>query len=172
MTLVVAACGGSGNGDSEQSVEDSRPAADSVPETAADSEPDPPVTDPPVTEPSVSADPVTITSDDGDLFVTLPGDVAAELGVSIRRLDSSELPPEVAGGDNLDSVKVYELQPDGATFAEPVTVTRRLDVAAFDFLALGPNDGPFVTALNRTSSGTYDLLDDLGFGEQWNRIRR
>lgn len=171
LTLVAAACGGSGNGDSEQSAEDLRPAADSVPQTAAVSEPDPAVTDPvvtdsavtdpPVTEPSVSTDPVTITSDDGDLFITLPGDIAAELGVSVRRLDSSELPPEVAGGDNLDSVKVYELQPDGATFDEPVTVTRRLDVAAFDFLDLGPNDVPFLTALNRTSSGTYGLLDDL-----------
>jgi len=82
--FVAAACGGSGNTVSEPSAEDSRP-ADSVPETAPVSGPEPavtepavtepPVTEPPVTEPPISADLITITSDDGDLFITLPGRV-------------------------------------------------------------------------------------------------
>ncbi len=132
------------------------PASDTAP-TATE----PPGTEPPGTDPAVVSEPVSITSTDGDLTVTLPGDVAADLGVSVRLLEPSELPPEVADADNLDSVKVYELEPDGARFDEPVTITRRLDVAAFEFLQLGPNDVPFVTLLNRDASGTYELLDDL-----------
>ncbi|MFK7917497.1 MAG: hypothetical protein AB8G14_05435 [Ilumatobacter sp.] len=168
--LVATSCGSSDGATTASSANITPPAADAVittnppPETTS---PQPSTSDPvaetapPATDPTISSDPVSIVSEDGDLTITLPGDVAADLGVSIRLLDSAELPPEIAGGDNLDSVKVYDLEPDGATFEEPVIITRRLDVTAFDALNLGPNDVPFVTLLNRDSSGTYELLDDL-----------
>lgn len=177
FSLFAAACGSSGGDEatststtpsSTVSVASSDTTTSSVPaaEPAGEAEPESQTaesvaeTAPPVTEPAPT-ELISVASEDGELTVTLPSDVAQELGVTVRRLDSSELPPEVAGGDNLDSVKVYELAPDGATFDEPVTVTRRFDVGAFDFLELGPNDVPFITLLNRDSDEKYEVLDDL-----------
>jgi len=81
--------------------------------------------------------------------------------VSIRLLEPDEWSAEIAGGSDSPGVKVYELDPDGATFDEPVMVTRRLDIASFSALDLGPFDIPLVIMLMQSADGTYEMLDDL-----------
>ncbi len=160
---LIASCGGS-DGESSTNTELPTSAATDPPTT------DPLATQPPATEPaSTDAPPiedppppeiVDVFSDDGELGLSYTSRLGGS-GATIRLLDPAEWPAEVAGGDNVDGVKIFELEPDGAVFAEPVTVTRRLDIAAFEALELGPFDVPLVTMLTQNDAGEYSVLDDL-----------
>ncbi|NOX29858.1 MAG: hypothetical protein GXP35_07410 [Actinobacteria bacterium] len=164
FALFVAACGGS----------DASPEADvsetSIPITQGADTTDPPPTATPApaedpapssTEPpaAVPSD-IVVRSDDGE-FGMIVGGEESTTDVSIRLLESDEWPAEIAGASDSPGVKVYELEPDGATFDEPVMVSRRLDIASFSGLDLGPFDVPLVTLLTQTADGTYQMLDDL-----------
>lgn len=138
VALVAAACGG-GDGDDGD--------ADASAGSAEATEPEP--------------DQVTIVSEDGELAITASTAVAEEFDLEIVLLDPADWPEEVAGGENLPGVKVYDLLPDGATFDEPVVVTRKLDLANFADLDLGPFDAPLVTMVTRGDDGVYELLSDL-----------
>lgn len=101
----------------------------------------------------------TVVSEDGDLVIQVPESVTETLTIDI--LDPVDWPAPLQGADSTGDVKVYDLGPSGATFSEPVRVSRRLDVAAFDELDLGPVDLPLVTLLTTRDDGTYELLDGL-----------
>lgn len=162
MSLIVAgACGGG----SDESAPTTAPPAQSAPESTDEPVADPtttppastaPATSPPTTAPSEPAA-GAVFSDDGDLGVA-----GGNADVSARLLDPADWPAELAGADaSASNVKVYELEPDGAEFDSPVTVQRRLDIASFDGLDLGPGDVPLVTMLTQNDRGEYELLDDL-----------
>jgi len=162
ISVLAASCGSS-----TPSAEDTSPpvsAAVTDPVVSEPSATEPPATSPSVTDPSPidvePADDIEVFSEDGEVGIRVSGSEATT-NVSVRLLDSSEWPVEVAGGDNLPGVKIYELEPDGATFEEPVVVTRRLDIAAFDSLGLGPRDVPLVTMLTQNDDGSYEMLDNL-----------
>ncbi|MFK8024173.1 MAG: hypothetical protein AB8G26_09455 [Ilumatobacter sp.] len=162
--VVIAAC----DGPEPESSVNTDPAA---PSTIADPPiSEAPATDPPVTEPPPSIAPpvedppapeaVRVFAEDRDLgisFTSSPG----EPEPTVRLLDFTEWPVEVAGGENVDGVKIFGLEPDGAVLAEPVRVTRRLDVAAFSSLELGPFDVPLLTMLTQDDAGVFSVLDDL-----------
>lgn len=162
ISVLAASCGSS-----TPSAEDTSPPVSAAVTDPVVSEPsvtEPPATSPTVTDPSPidvePADDIEVFSEDGEVGIRVSGSEATT-NVSVRLLDSSEWPVEVAGGDNLPGVKIYELEPDGATFEEPVVVTRRLDIAAFDSLGLGPRDVPLVTMLTQNDDGSYEMLDNL-----------
>jgi hypothetical protein len=115
----------------------------------------------PSTDPLPDAtEPTVATSGDGELTVIVdPAD--ADVDVSIRVLDPSEWPGPLAGGDESSGAKIYELEPDGTTFREPVTVIRRLPIDAFDTLELGDADVPLMAMLTQNEDGEFELLDDL-----------
>ena len=76
--------------------------------------------------------------------------------ISARALGAGELPPELAGFQLKGTI--HELEPDGATFEEPVTVTRRVDTEA---LGIDPEDGvPVVTLISLSSDGAWEVLAD------------
>ena len=113
----------------------------------------PPVPDPP--EPAVSPE-QTVTSSDGALDVHVPEGASADpgLAVAVRALGPDELPPELAGIQLRGAL--YELRPDGATFDEPVTVTRRVDTEAVGLdLSAGV---PVITLISRDSNGNWEPL--------------
>lgn len=176
LALAVAACGGSESEPAAVLVPDAEPSGSSS--TAPALEPaatdpvltDAPITDPPATDPPVTDAPVTdvlapparvqIVSGDGSLAVEVGAADAARVNPSIRILDPADWPAELVSGDNLPGVTIYELEPDGATFDEPVTVTRRVDVSAFGD-DIGPLSVPIVTLMTQSDSGDYSLLQDL-----------
>lgn len=95
---------------------------------------------------------VTFTSDDGGLQVTMSATTAAAAGdVTIETVP---LPPEL----KRDRGTAYELSPDGATFDEPITIQRRIDVAE---RGLDLTTGiPMLVMMSRASDGTWTGLDD------------
>lgn len=152
VSLFAAACG-SGSDEAETTT-DPPPTTDSAPpETVAPTTTSAPET----TEPPAG---IVTFSEDGDLGFRVSA-TDADIEASVRLLDPEDWPAEIAGGDNVPGVKIYELEPDGATFDEPVTVTRRLDLDRFADLDLGPNDVPLVTMLTQNDDGAYEMLDDL-----------
>lgn len=158
---LFASCGGS-DGESSPDTEPSAAAT-----TVSPLPTDPPATEPPATEPATTDAPpaevpptLDVFSADGELGVSYTNETDGP-EVAIRLLDSTDWPVEVAGGDNVDGIKIFELEPDGAVFDEPVRVTRRLDVAAFETLGLGPFDIPLVTMLTQDEDGEFSVLDDL-----------
>jgi len=149
LALALASCGGS---DGAEVATTSPPRATGAPST----EPAPTNLDEePEVAPPIEA--VELFSEDGELGVGYTSDGT---DVSIQLLESSEWPTELAGA-NADNVKIFELEPDGAVFDEPVAVTRRVEIAAFDSLDLGPFDVPLVTMLTQNDAGEYEVLDDL-----------
>ena len=98
--------------------------------------------------------PTVVTSDDGLLTVSVPAPEADRVDVEIQQ--TVEPPPE------LRSVRIsgafYELEPDGATFEEPVTITKTIDLA--DTSVDLDEGAPVVLLLSRSSDGTWEALDD------------
>jgi hypothetical protein len=80
---------------------------------------------------SISADEGgSVTSTDGALTLEIPpGALAEDTDISIREVDPDDLPDAFADvGEDLG----YELEPDGLTFAEPVTVSLSLDPTSLE----------------------------------------
>ena len=70
----------------------------------------------------------TVASDDGELMVEIPaGALAENTAISITRLDPEDWPESFADGTVVGDV--YDLQPSGLTFAEPVTISHRITEA-------------------------------------------
>lgn len=70
----------------------------------------------------------TVASNDGELMVEIPaGALAENTAISITRLDPEDWPESFADGTVVGDV--YDLQPSGLTFAEPVTISHRITEA-------------------------------------------
>jgi len=100
----------------------------------------------------------TLTFDDGALTIDVPAGAlppGVELSAVARGPD--ERPPELAEVSMTSNF--YQLEPDGLTFAEPVTITRRV---AWADLAMDPDaDGlPIINLALRTTEGAWNWLDD------------
>jgi hypothetical protein len=99
---------------------------------------------------------ITVESEDGDLVLEVPAGAPEAEAVTVSVLDPADYPPELAGVEQTEGTVLYRLEPDGAEFAEPVLITRRLDAANFD---LGPGELPFVLGVTYSADGTYELLE-------------
>lgn len=117
-----------------------------------------PATSPATTAPAIGT--VLITSEDGDLTLEVDAADAARVDPTVRILDPSEWPAELGDADQLPGVTIYELGPDGAVFDQPVTVTRRLDVASFGD-SVGAFDVPLVVPFTQEDDGRFVPLDGL-----------
>lgn len=167
--LLIAACGGGSDSAAPPASSDAATtspppstvpttgSATTVPTTDAPDDTTAPTIAPPSTDPP-APEKVTVESPDGNLMLTVDRADFDRVSPTIKILDPADWPPEVAGGANLPGVTLYDLQPDGATFDTPVSVTRRVDAASFP--DLGPFDVPLVTLLTY-SDGEYELLDGL-----------
>lgn len=100
----------------------------------------------------------TVTSDDGNLVVRVPA--ADETDVSVDVLDPSEWPEFLAGSEETPGVVVYDLQPSGATFEEPVHVFRKVEIANLDLDDLAPLDVPVAYLFTTDDDGAPELMDD------------
>ncbi len=70
----------------------------------------------------------TVTSDDGNLVVNIPaGALTDDIAISITRLDPEDWPEGFADGAVVG--EVYDLQPSGLTFSDPVTISHRITEA-------------------------------------------
>ncbi len=70
----------------------------------------------------------TVTSDDGNLVVNIPaGALTDDIAISITRLDPEDWPEGFADGAVVG--EVYDLQPGGLTFSDPVTISHRITEA-------------------------------------------
>lgn len=111
------------------------------------------------TEPDGAFEFTTVTSDDGGLVVQVPTGVNADISIDV--LDPAAWPAPLADAEQAGGVTIYDLEPSGSTFAEPVRVSKRFDVDTFAELELGPRDVPLVTLLTTDADGRYELLNDL-----------
>ncbi len=97
-----------------------------------------------------------ITSADGRLTLTFPpGALSEDTGITIRKIDPNDLPPEFEG---LDGDLAYLLEPDGIEFAVPVTATLLLDEEPVQ------GDGSLqteVVLLLTSSDGELEVLENL-----------
>ena len=173
--MALAACGG---GDDDSA--DTTPAPATEPPPADTTEPEPPSTTaapattaaptttpatttpatPDTTEPAEPAGPVTVYSEDGNVALTVSAADAERVNPTVRVLDPSEWPPELGDAEQLPGVTIYEMEPDGAEFDEPVVVSRRLDMSAFgDSVDLA--SVPLVVPFTQEADGAFTPLDDL-----------
>ena len=100
----------------------------------------------------------TVTSDDGLLTIDIPaGAMPIDVNLTALAQGEDDLPPELFGL-NVRSA-FYRLEPDGTTFASPVTITRRV---ALRDLGLNPEeDGlPILALAMRSAGGTWEWLAD------------
>lgn len=100
----------------------------------------------------------TVTSDDGNLIVRVPADDETDISVDV--LDPSEWPEFLAGAEETPGVIVYDLQPSGATFEEPVHVFRKVEIANLDLDDLAPLDVPVAYLFTTDDDGAPELMDD------------
>lgn len=100
----------------------------------------------------------TVTSDDGNLIVRVPADDETEISVDV--LDPSEWPEFLAGAEETPGVIVYDLQPSGATFEEPVHVFRKVEIANLGLDDLAPLDVPVAYLFTTDDDGAPELMDD------------
>ena len=168
---LLAACGGQNGSESAAPATPPSDAAaapqqsDPAPQAAPQPEPEPSSPAPPESapepadppEPELSA-PQTATSDDNNVTVEVPEGALADSGVvvSVRTLGPDERPAALAGLELRGAL--YELEPDGAVFEEPVKVTRYIDL---EQLVLDPDRGlPVPTLLTVDGDGSWDVLDE------------
>ena len=165
--LLFASCGG--DDDASSTTPATTPSTDAEPSSSTQPSPDTtettapttattsPTTSP-TTTPAVGS--VLITSEDGNLTLEVRAADAERVSPSIRILDPSEWPAELGDAEQLPGVTIYEMEPDGAVFDEPVTVTRRLDIASFGE-SIGAFDVPLVVPFTQEDDGRFVPLADL-----------
>ncbi len=164
--LLLGSCGGDDNAASPTATTPSTeaepsPSTQPSPNTTEATAPNnvaPSPTTSPTTTPAVGS--VLITSEDGNLTLEVGAADAERVNPSIRILDPSEWPAELGDAEQLPGVTIYEMEPDGAVFDEPVTVTRRLDVASFGE-SIGAFDVPLVVPFTQEDDGRFVPLADL-----------
>lgn len=171
--MALAACGGGDDDSAEttpatepppaETTEPEPPSTTAAPATTAAATTTPASTEPATpdtTEPAEPAGPVTVYSEDGAVALTVSAADAERVNPTVRVLDASEWPPELGDADQLPGVTIYEMEPDGAEFDEPVVVSRRLDMSAFgDTVDLG--SVPLVVPFTQEADGSFVPLDDL-----------
>ena len=110
---------------------------------------------------ATDAEPQVVTSDDGDVTVEIPAGAAPQgIEASVRLLDPSDWPEQLASAATIEGVRIYELAPAGTEFSTPVTVTRRFDRADFGDHGT-PDRIPLVVLATSTVGGDgFELLDD------------
>ncbi len=166
--LLLASCGGDDDA-APSTTPATTPSADTEPSSSTQPSPDtteatapttvaPSPTTSPSTRPAVGS--MLITSEDGNLTLEVGAADAERVSPSIRILDPSEWPAELGDAEQLPGVTIYEMEPDGAVFDEPVTVTRRLDVASFGE-SIGAFDVPIVVPFTQEDDGRFVPLADL-----------
>lgn len=107
--------------------------------------------------PTPAPQPVSVASQDGQLAVDVPAGALTEtVDITVRALGPDETPPELQAFHLRGTL--YELGPDGLTFEQPVTITRRVDTeqAGFD-LSRGV---PLIFLASRDSEANWEFLAD------------
>lgn len=101
----------------------------------------------------------SVSSADGALTVEVPaGALDEDTEVRIVRLHPVDWPEELT--DETPALgRVYDLQPDGLTFNQPVTVTRRISAEDAD---IDLEEGtPLVLPASRSDDGEWELLENM-----------
>ena len=151
--LVISACGGSDSSDDtggSDSGDDTAPTGVSDSTTA-------------VSNGAVASDrgPPTFASDDGVVAVEIPQGVASDgIVVTVTPLAAEDLPAELQGVDPSALVLAYDLGPDGSTFAEPVSITFRIDPIEHR-LDLEEGALPVLVMVTTDSAGQVELVDGV-----------
>ena len=103
-----------------------------------------------------------VASDDGLFMVEIPaGALAEDTAIAVTRLDPADWPEEFVDGAVIG--EVYDLQPSGLTFDEPVTIEIRVGVEDVEsgsplaLIATLSNDGVWELAQDQTA----DLVDGM-----------
>lgn len=117
-------------------------------------------TAPPTPSPTPAAR--TYTFDDGALTIEVPpGALPDGVELSATQRGPEDRPPELA--DVQIRGTFYSLEPDGLTFAQPLTITRRVAVADIG-LDLATDGLPIITLALRTSDGQWEWLAEQAIG--------
>ncbi len=98
----------------------------------------------------------SITTADGGLTISVPAGVAVREPIGAEALAPSAWPGELS--ERATSGTVYALQPAGASFEEPIALTRRLTLADYGWVA--DHGVPAVLLAVRGEDGTWDFLRD------------
>lgn len=115
----------------------------------------------PVADRPASRGAETVTSEDGGLTVGIPsGALRTGEEIEVRTLGPDEAPPELGDLQARGILRgtLYDLEPEGTTFGEPVTVTQRIDVGT---AGLDVSAGvPVVLLAARDAGGKWAFLDN------------
>ncbi len=99
----------------------------------------------------------TVSSDDGHLILDIPaGALAEDVAIAVTSLDPADWPEEFVDGAVIGDV--YDLQPSGLTFSEPVTISHRLTGAGSE-LDSG-SEVPLTLLVVVSDDGTWEAPAD------------
>jgi len=108
----------------------------------------------------VIASELTLVSDDGKVSIVIPASTTAleADGTPLTSIifEPSAMPPAPPPGQYV--VSAYQLGPDGATFAPPITVTIAYDLQA---LPAGTSEDDLVLAFHHPTTGEWVELDGI-----------
>lgn len=111
-----------------------------------------------------AAEAETIRSSDGILAVVVPAGAAGDgVQVEVAQIAEADLPPSLRAADS--ATFGYELSPDGAEFAEPLTLEFRIDPAQLG-IDLPEGAVPFGLLLTENAAGELESVADAVLGRE------